>query len=254
LNQIDYNERFMANINTAWKRIMLVGCSHGLHLCEENRAAVLGFRDRFKPHAVWHLGDAIDTAAFRGGSSGSPDEAAPIRPDLSTGMQFLKDLGATVFFEGNHELRLHVAANHYNAIKAEAAQGVLDAIQSHCRRIKCAIVPYHIKNGWRKFGDYSAGHGYFFNEMACRDHAESFGNVVFAHTHKTGMQKGRRLDNPTGICVGTLADIPNMDYASTRRSTLAWNAGICWGYYNDNKAQLWLHEQNCNDKAWKLPV
>lgn len=245
---------YRPNIGSKWRKIILVGCSHGLHLCDENRAAVLGFRDRFKPDEVWHLGDALDTAAFRGGSAGTSDEASPIRPDLSTGMQFLTDLGATTFFLGNHEARLWHAAKHFNAIKAEAAQGVIDSIEAHCKKLRCRIVPYNIKTGWRTFGNYAAGHGYMFNEMACRDHAESFGNVVFAHTHKTGIAKGRRLDNPTGICVGTIADIPNMDYASARRSTLAWNAGICWGYFNDRKAQLWLHEQNCNDREWRLPL
>ena len=243
------------NIIASRRKIMLVGCSHGKHLSKVNREAVLTFRDNFKPDDVWHLGDALDTAAFRLGAQGSSDEAVPVRPDISTGMQFLKELGVTMFFQGNHEARLWDMAKHYNAIKKEAAQGVIDGIEKKLKKLRCPLVPYHVQRGWRPFGDFLAGHGYMFNEQACRDHAEALcSNVVFAHTHKTGVAKARTIRNSTGINVGTLADIPNMDYASRRRATLAWNPGICWGEYSDKKAQLWLHEQNSNDPTWLLPV
>lgn len=242
------------SITTKWRKIMLVGCSHGLHLSADARNAVLHFRDHFQPDDVWHLGDYLDTTAFRAGAQGTADEAEDIPPDLMTGLLFLEELGATYAFDGNHEHRIYSKLNHPNALIRYAAEQVANIIEQHFKKAHITRVPYHIQRGWRPFGNFVAGHGYMYNEQACRDHAEAFGNVVFAHTHKTGLAKGRRLDNPTGICVGTLADIPNMDYATTRRATLSWNPGICWGYYNDTKTQLWLHEQNSGDNNWLLPI
>lgn len=242
------------SITSKKRRIMLVGCSHGLHLSKQNKDAVLKFKANWKPHEIWHLGDYIDTAAFRHGAHGTSDEAEPIPPDLMTGLLFLEELGASVAFDGNHEDRIYQKLNHPNAIIAYAAQQVANMIENHFKKAHITRVPYNIKTGWRRFGNFLAGHGYMFSEMACRDHAEAVGNVVFAHTHKTGIAKARNLQNSTGICVGTLADIQQMDYAKARRATLAWNPGICWGEYDDKKAQLWLHEQNCGDSNWVLPV
>jgi hypothetical protein len=50
-----------------------------------------------------------------------------------------------------------------------------------------------------------------------------------------------------------LADIPAMDYASKRRSTLAWSHGIVFGEYTDKSAQLYLHQWPQNEQKWTLP-
>jgi hypothetical protein len=79
-------------------------------------------------------------------------------------------------------------------------------------------------------GNFKFFHGFMFSEQAVRDHAEAFGNCVFAHTHRIGVAKGRRSDNPTGVCVGTLTTIPAMRYAKTNRSRLDYDgqADIVW--------------------------
>ena len=140
------------------------------------------------------------------------------------------------------------------SVVAMCAAEILNRLQMRCDKLKCEFVPWHFITGWRMLGNYRFGHGYLFSENACRDHAEAVGNCVHAHTHRAGMAKGRRLDNPTGYSVGTLAAIPNMDYAKARRSTLAWSAGFVWGEYTDDRAVIWLHEQPRTETAWKLPI
>lgn len=215
---------------------------------------MLQFRDKWKPQSVVHLGDFLDTAAFRAGAKGTSDESRAINPDFNAGLDFIKKLRPTVVLNGNHEARLWRLAEHHNAIVKECAGGLIERI-----RTRMALSKAHYVEDWsiRSFvtlGNYKLMHGYMYGENACRDHAEAHGNIIFAHTHRAGMAKGRRDDSPTGYCVGTLSNIPNMDYASARRSTLSWAGGFVWGEYCEERAVFWLHEQPQNQTEWRLPL
>lgn len=62
------------NIGRKWKKFLVVGCSHGQMADPKALAAVLKFKESFKPHFTAHLGDAFDTTAFRAGAKGTRDE------------------------------------------------------------------------------------------------------------------------------------------------------------------------------------
>ena len=243
----------MMNITRKWKRILAVGCSHGLHADPKALAAVLKFRDSYKPAHVVHLGDFIDTTAFRSGAKGSSDESEPVQPDVDGGLDFLEKLRPTLTLAGNHEARLWRLAKSPNAIIAHCATTVIGEIHDTCKSLKSEFVEYDGVYQGRIIGGYRFMHGVMFGENAIRDHAECFGNVVHAHTHRAGVAKGRREDNPTGYCVGTLTRRGAMEYASCRRSTLSWSGGFVWGEVTDNAAVLWLHEQPSNLAEWRLP-
>jgi predicted phosphodiesterase len=236
-----------------WKRFLAVGCSHGNLANPDALQAVLRFRDQWKPDLVAHLGDFIDTAAFRAGAKGTPDESEPVRPDFDCGLEFICDLRPQVVLCGNHEARLWRLRNHHNAIVSALAIELSDEIERECRKLKATLIPYRYKQAYQ-LADYKLMHGVYYNVTAARDHSEAFGNTIFAHTHRAQLDKGRRDDNPTGICVGTLADIPNMDYASTRRATLGWSGGFVWGVYKGGRLVPWLHEQPQEVKEWVLPI
>jgi hypothetical protein len=243
----------MATVTRRWRRLLAVGCSHGNLASRDAIDAVLRFRRDWKPDTTIHLGDFLDTAAFRSGAKGSKDESEPIAPDVDAGLQFLKDLSPTHVFCGNHEARLWSLAEHHNAIVAECAAHIVQSINTTAAGIGAKLITY--KGVWSglDIGGFRYCHGTVYNENACRDMAEMYGNVVFAHTHRAGVAKGRRSDNPTGYCVGTLTSVPNMDYASTRRATLSWSAGFVWGEYTDTQSVLWLHEQPTSVPVWRLP-
>jgi len=243
----------MAAVVRRWKRILAVGCSHGHYAQPEAVDAVLRFRKDWKPATCVHLGDFTDMAAFMSSAKGTTNEKEPIAPDVDGGIQFLKALRPTLVFAGNHEARLWRAANHQNAIVAECARHVIERIQTCCAILRAQFVEYRGIWEWRQIGGYKYMHGSFFNENATRDHAEAFGNCVHAHTHRAGVAKGRRCDNPTGYGVGTLTDIPCMDYANSRRATMSWSSGFVWGEYTDDQSVLWLHEQPQSVKEWRLP-
>ena len=244
----------MANITQKWKKFLAVGCSHGNLIDPRASAAVLDFRQRWKPDTVAHLGDFIDTAAFRAGAKGTSDESAPIEPDIEAGLHFLSELRPNIILNGNHEARLWRLQNHHNAIVADCAGQIINRIRMKADKLKATFIEGWSIRDYATIGNFKLMHGYMFSENACRDHAEAHGNVIFAHTHRAGMAKGRRDDSPTGYCVGTLSNIPNMDYASARRATLSWAGGFVWGEYTDTRAVCWLHEQPQNQTQWRLPI
>ena len=241
------------NIVRKWKKIMAVGCSHGLHADPAALRAVLEFRQSYKPDTCVHLGDFCDTTAFRAGSKGSADEAEPIQPDVEGGLDFLEQLRPTLVLAGNHEDRLYRLAKSPNAIISHCASAVLGEIVDTCKKLKAEFVPYDGIYQGKIIGGFRYMHGVFYSENAIRDHAEAFGNCVHAHTHRAGVAKGRRSDNPTGFCVGTLTRQKAMEFAKTRKSTLSWSQGFVWGEYSGDTSILWLHEQPSNAAIWRLP-
>lgn len=240
-------------VTRKWKPLLAVGCSHGIHADRKAVAAVLRFRESFKPDTVIHLGDFCDTTAFRSGAKGSADETEPIQPDVDGGTEFLRQLRANVVLCGNHEDRLWRLASSPSAIVAHCAQEVIGQLVKTCHQLRAPLIEWTGINQGYLLGGYRYMHGVFYNENGTRDHAEAFGNVVHAHTHRAGVAKGRRSDNPTGYGVGTLTKSGAMEYAKTRRATLAWSQGFVWGYYTDTQSVLWLHEQPTNQAEWILP-
>ncbi len=236
-----------------WRRLLAVGCSHGNHADDTALAAVLRFRDAWKPHHVVHLGDFVDMTAFRAGARGNNDESAPLAPDVDGGLDFLAALRPTLILCGNHEARLWKWAQHHNAIVAECAGHIIQRIETRARKLKAELVEYRGVWAGRRLGGHFFTHGSVYGENATRDMAEMHGPVVHAHTHRCAVAKGRRDDNPTGYCVGTLTAAANMDYAAARRATLAWSQGFVWGEVCDDAAMLWLHEQP-RGTEWRLPA
>ena len=239
---------------------MGVGCSHGELIDPASRAAALEFKRRFKPKRTFHLGDWCDTAALRAGAKGTPDEGKPIGADIDIGLEFLEELGVTDCTMGNHDERPYRFLKDSRAQVRELA-GLLiyggkkmAGIEAEMKRLKIRWVnTWDIRNYIYAYG-WKWMHGYMFGQQCARDHAEAHGNVCFAHAHTPAMQQGRRDDNPTGICVGTLAGIANMDYAKNRRQTHAWGGGIVYGEGCGNSMGWIQLFNNGQKKEWRLPV
>lgn len=233
---------------------MVVGCSHGELADQSAIGAVLKFKDRWRPDFTAHLGDFIDAAAFRSGAKGTSDESRKVGPDFSAGVVFLNQLRPNVVLCGNHESRIWKLRGHHSAIVSELAFCIVRDIEKACDKLKARIIPYDYKAHYR-LGDCRLMHGTMFGENATRDHAEAYGPCIHAHTHRAGQARGRRVDNPLGICVGTLTKVANMDYAATRRATLGWSQGLAFGYYSDKTTKAWLCERGQDETGeWMFPI
>jgi predicted phosphodiesterase len=247
----------MATPVRSWKRGIAVGCSHGIHADPLALKAVVRVVDEWKPSARIHLGDWTDTTALRSGAGGTADEAEPLQPDIDGGLAFLDAMRATHMVCGNHEDRIWRAAASPRAIVAHCAQSIIQQIEAKARTLRAKLYTYDgVFQTKLKIGNYTGTHGTAYNENAARDHAEMHGNVFHAHTHRPAIATGRRSDHPTGICVGTLTRRREMDYAKTRRSTLAWGQAILLFHYCDDFLVPTLclgPSEGCGD-GWMLPV
>ncbi len=89
----------------AWRPFTICGDSHGDMIDSKARKAFLDFCDAYRPDIRIHLGDAIDFRGWRKGAS-PEDKAESMQRDYDMGMQFLRDMGATVWLWGNHDKRV----------------------------------------------------------------------------------------------------------------------------------------------------
>jgi hypothetical protein len=231
----------MANINRCWKRVMAAGCTHGDLAHPGARKRALEFRRRFNPQIRYDLGDLIDTACFRSGAPGSKDEAKSPRDDHEAALRWLRQYEPNRIAWGNHDWRLHDLKDHPKAIVATLAGNLWASLEDEARRLKAKTAPYDIQRGWLHEGGVAWGHGYMFNMMAVRDHAEMLGcPVVMAHLHAPQQVEGRTVKDTSSFCVGALADDELLTYGRRRRQTLTHGHGIVYGELCDTEAHLWL--------------
>ncbi len=241
---------------SSYKRFLAFGCSHGSLVDPKAVAKVAKFKAAFKPHTVIHLGDVYDFAAFRHGAPGTKDEAASLAPDINAGSRLIEELEPTNVIIGNHDVRVWKLADHPNAIIAHAAACCRNEFLTACERVHAKVLDtYDINKSWIELGDTKVLHGFMYNEMAMRDHAEHFGKCMIAHLHRAGADSGRRNDHPTCHCVGTLSSVGRAEYANTRRATARWSHGFTWGEYNDKECHVNLSQCPQGEATnWRLPL
>ena len=228
-------------LNQHWRKVMAIGCTHGILANDEVKKQILAFKDRYKPSFIFDLGDIVDTAAFRNGARGTADEAMRPEPDIEVATKWIEDLGATHITWGNHDARLLDLQKSPNAIIAYAASELWKSLNSAAKKIHAKTKDYDFETGWFEVGGCFWGHGVWYGEHALRDHAEFLGgSVVMAHLHAPSMTEGRTRKWSPSYCVGTLADIPKMFYSRRRRATSRWGHGCVIGEVSDKSSHLHL--------------
>ena len=232
------------NITRGWKRFVFVGCNHAELIHEQAEAEFFQFVESFKPHFKVHAGDNYDTSAWRSGAKGSADSAKDIDSDFNVGTAFLRNYKPNLCFVGNHEHRFYEQTENPNAIIKKAAQTCVKEYESLItKELKAELVEYNVLTGWRRMGDAYMGHGYMYNEVAARDHAEMMGgHVMITHTHALHSMPGRCKGAPVGYTCGGLIDKSQAGYALRRRATHRWRMGWAYGEYCDTETKIFLHQ------------
>lgn len=231
----------MANVIRKWNRVIAVSCTHGSFLEPRIAKQVLQFAERYKPKYRFHLGDVLDTAAFRAGAQGTPDEGQDVGVDQRAGIRFIEDYRPSHLAWGNHDNRLPKLMGHPNAIVSGLATLCWNELETLCRKMRIQTVEYDLDRGWFDLGGTYWGHGYWFNENAVRDHAEYLGGpCVIGHLHRPHEVSGRTRVWTPSFCVGMLADAYKMKYARARRATSQWGHGLLFGEVCQNESRLWL--------------
>lgn len=241
----------------AWKRGLAVTCSHAQMVLPDAMETLQRFADDWKPTQLVHLGDFLDTTAFRSGAADTSDEGADVDFDLTAGLLFVRDFfdinrraNVRLLFRGNHDERPYTMTRHPKALVRKAAKDVCSAIEFQARKSKVELIPYDIKFGWRHISErMMAGHGYMFNEQAARDHAEMLGcSCMFGHVHKVLIQPARSVKPATGFSIGWLGEESKARYARHRRATLAWENAFA--AYETNGIDTVIHIQRRTETGW----
>ena len=237
------------NIVRPWKKFIVVSCSHGLAADPIALDAVCKWIEIHRPTRRIHLGDFIDLSAFMGGAVDGVGD--PLKPDIDSGLEFLKRMNATDIMAGNHEHRCWRDLYSHNQLRAEAARATIEQIETTALKLHASFYPYNGVFSVFKIGNFSFTHGTMFNENAARDMAETYGNVYFGHIHKTVMARGRTFAPSLGISVGCLIKRGVLVYANTRRATLSWGQGFGFGEYCDDMVvpNLYTHD---GSETWNI--
>ncbi len=232
---------------------MAIGCTHGDLVHPHAAEQALAFKDRFKPHYRFDLGDVIDTACFRSGSQGTKDEAHDPRDDHSRAVRWIEEYEPTHLSWGNHDWRLVKLIGHPKAIINSLVTQMWGSLEGAAKRVKAQTVPYHRRRGWFDFGGYMWGHGYEYNINALQSHANAAGKpVVIAHLHHPHQVRGKNINSGPSFCVGGLVDEDKLTYGHERLASLAHGHGILFGETNGEESHLWL-AQGENGKVIHLP-
>jgi len=222
----------------SWKRIAAIGCTHGDHVNWDVFKHCVAFMDRYKAEYRVHLGDVLDTAAFRSGAKGTKDESRPIAPDYNAGIRALQLMRPTHITWGNHDVRLLDLMDHPSAILSHAAGSLWNELQALAKKLGAKTRDYDIDDGWFTFGDTDWGHGYAFGLQCLRDTAnDRRRNIVQAHSHRAEQYK-------KSFSVGLQANPRLLAYARRRLATRKWSHGCVFGEVAETKtggaSNLWL--------------
>ena len=228
------------SVTRKWKRFFGVSCSHAKMVDRSAWQAMLKAKESHDPHFTFHLGDFVDTTCWRSGASGG-DLADDYRGDISTGLTHLDQLQPQLVLCGNHEARLWRELNNKDGKIAGLASELISHIRRAVIKGNAEFVEYDGILQGRMLGDFLLTHGTIYNQMACRDMAEMYGNVIFGHTHTAAIQQARGMNQAMGVNVGTLTCKHAMEYAHCRRQTLAWRQAWVFGEYCDTKLMPNLH-------------
>lgn len=244
---------------------MAWSCSHARYCDKEAFEAMLKFKQHWKPQYVACLGDFTDMTAFMLSSRGVSAEHEPVEPDIDTGLMHLAQMQPTDVLLGNHEDRIYKIRNDpgSNAIVAYAANKAVEHIEAACKKMKARIHPYDGVFQLVKVeqSDIGLSHGTIYNEMAARDMAEIYCNgssvrkIIFGHTHKVSIQSSRTLASSVGYNIGCMTKRNALEYAKTRRSTLAWTQAFCWFEYCNTLGISSVHiTSRSPGEQWRLPI
>jgi predicted phosphodiesterase len=208
------------------KRALISSDHHQPYHHRANFAAMMAFARDFKPHVKVIAGDFNDFPEVSRHNRGSLAllEGRRVHLTCHSGNEVLDEIDAAVgrqcrekvFIFGNHDIRLekwsHLGDNG-------VFQG--DPMLDLAGRLRLEGRGYHVIRKYPK-GVYSLGklriiHGQYCSKHAAATHVEKLGvNVMFGHTHRSGLYLAPTLDGQRGgYALGTMADPsqPELEYA-----------------------------------------
>jgi len=226
---------------------------HGDRQNEEAVKVLLAFTKEYKPHIKVWGGDLFDFRPLRRGAT-EEEKQVRMETDWQCGIDFLHAFKPTHCLLGNHDQRLYnIAESKTCGIKAAFAQNLCMEIESHARKLKCDLRPYHITKGVLRFGNLHMLHGFYHGENAAKRHVAKFESCIFGHVHAfTSVTEGTVRGHHIARSSGALCELIQ-DYNQTQPNTLRHEHGFfCGQLYEDGSFNV--QEVRRANGQWHVPT
>lgn len=203
------------------KTFVAWGCAHAPEEDQRAVAVLERFIDDFRPDVNVCLGDLLNMSSV---STFPSEEEYTLRDEYDSAGYLLDRLRPDVWLLGNHEERAWrpgaVNPKHRDLLDPTAY------LRSAARGI--TVFPYDSSRPYR-LNDLSFVHGFYHNKHAAMAHAQAYGNVVFAHTHRIQTFRLPSADRRMGWNCGCLLDLRRVQY-NKRNGPGGWANGFAYGF------------------------
>ena len=231
------------------ERFVGVADTHGFYQDDAAVAALFDFCKHYKPDFRFHLGDFIDIPALREGA-GEYDKSIGLDEDSLAAESFIRRFDPKLVLMGNHDYRLtREIAKTKNGMTREYCTLIWRRMSEALKGRK--VVPYGVRDGKIKYGDFKLLHGYTSGQYAAMKTATDYGNAIIGHVHTPGIMRTNRDDGAVGHSVGCLCKL-NMGFNVGHQGTLKQAHGFVYGVKTSNgKLVIWHAEPKKG--VWYFP-
>lgn len=220
----------------------------------QDTATVKAFLDHakvWKPKIRICGGDLWDFRPLRKGAS-EDERRESLSKDYQAGVRWFEAFKPTHFLRGNHDERLWELAERGDGVAADYAAQAIGEVEAMVKAHKCAMLPYHKRDGVLRIGHLKILHGFASGVYAARQHALVYGSCIFGHIHAIDEHAIPGLERRVARAAGALCRL-DMPYNARHMNTLRQANGWVYGLLNDRTGDYVVFQAERIGGKWMLP-
>lgn len=234
-------------------RWIFVSDSHGDMQDDKAVTAMFEFCKLWKPEIRIHGGDAFDFRPLRKKATDQELREGKCL-DVQMGIEFLTKFRPTHFLRGNHDERLWDLHKSDDGQKREAAIATAEQIMQALKRVGCEkVYPYSVHEGVCEIGKLRVIHGFACGVQAARQHAQTYGSVLFGHIHRIETYSIPARERRIGRSCGCLCNL-RMEYSRAQMASLAQEHGFAYGTMDRLTGLYQFFQAMPLDGRWTFPT
>jgi predicted phosphodiesterase len=219
-------------------KFVAAGDVHGDESDPQALKCLYQFMRDYKPDLTVCIGDVWDFRAIRKNASAEYEQSQSMTADYEAGEDFFKKFfsfgSERVFMRGNHDERIFdLLSNAASGLKRDYAEHGTNEIQDLVKTHRVKMYPYDSKSGVYKCGSLSFIHGYGHNIHGSKQHADTYGNCLFGHTHAIDYFRSVSLDIRESWNIGCLSTL-SPSYNRNQMRRIRWQHGFAFGLIHDD--------------------
>jgi hypothetical protein len=235
----------------SWQRFVAAFDVHGDRQHAPSVNALLKFCELWKPQIRVHGGDNWDFRPLRRKAC-EDERRESMASDFRAGVKFLTQFKPTHFVRGNHDERLWELSESDHGVESDYAVNAVGEITALVKQLRCAMLPYHKRDGVLRIGHLKILHGYHCGVFASRQTALVYGSALFGHTHVIDEHAIPGLERRVARNCGCMCEL-DMDYNARQPNTLRQAHGFAYGAVNAKTGFFHVWQAEEVDGKWIVP-